>query len=151
MNMRVACLQYTHLWPIVFCFNIAGCSLVNICFNEWGLLQLYECGRNWVCVFGFILWIMFYLKYFVNDWCNLWSKFGRCDGGWISLSEIQLSEFWRITICWGDTVVSRSPSSDMVCGCECYATKSLQVVRSAHSPWTCDWHVYCKCNLNKSH
>ena len=60
-------------------------------------------------------------------------------------------QFWQITICWGgDTVVSRSPSYDMLCECECYAVKCLQVVRSAHRPWTCDWHIYCECYLYKS-
>ena len=35
--------------------------------------------------------------------------------------------------------------------CECYAAKSLQVVRSAHRPWTCKWYVYYECNWIKSH
>ena len=51
----------------------------------------------------------------------------------------------------GETVVSRSPALIRFFECDCYAVKSLQVVRSAHLSCTFESHVYCECTLNKSH
>ena len=95
---------YTHVF--VSTLLAAHCSLVYICFIERELLWLYECDLNWVCVFDFILWIMCNWMYFVNEWFQL------CQN-----SDAVMAQFWQITIWWGDTVVSRSPSSDMVCEC----------------------------------
>ena len=76
------------------------------------------------CLFLFLLnGNCFGLMNMVNLWmiCNLYVFCEWCQNSVAVMAvgfhygEIQMARFWQITICWGDTVVSRPSSSDMVC------------------------------------
>ena len=68
-----------------------------------------ECELLWLYTFFFFLWIICNCMWMIDFSCG---QIRRCDSGWKSPGEI--GAVLQISISYGESVVSRSPSSDKV-------------------------------------
>ena len=96
--------------------HFSTCSGISLLYPQSDCLYIFDWMGTvvalwtwWICMF--VLWMMCNLYVFC-EWCQ---NSAAVMAVGFHYGEIQMAQFWLITICWGDTVVSRPSSSDMVC------------------------------------